>query len=558
MTDPSLTVNFASATPKADSGSLETGQASRFVAFALAYTAIAAILTVLTLGILRVNHGTFTYTLDDPYIHLALSDQIRHGNYGLYPGTHAAPSSSILFPVLLAIASGTRLHPYFPLVINILCLFVTVEIVRRFLLQLRLGSDRFAILAQAAALVLIASSFNLIGVVFTGLEHTLHIALVAATVYGATILIDRNRMPHWLPFVLMVAPLVRYEGLALSLGTVVLLALRGRRLAAFVSFVTIAVLVGGFSLYLKHLGLSALPSSIMVKSVVASGGSDGAHGLIHGLTKTVDTMIGHPVGLPLLLIGLFAAARFAQDLFRRGYPWTHNGLLSLPLLCLILGQALAGRFGWLERYEDYLLLGVCLMSLYLARGLVRFFMSPERRYDIVHRSRSIIMAAAFCALLLVGARYLNSTAQVPAAANNVYEQQFQMHRFVDGFYRGPVAVNDLGLVSYHNPYPVLDLGGLGSEQARLMIARHATADDYQAFLAANGVHLAVVYQEWFPDQIPEGWAHVATMSLSRGKISAGEDDVQFYATDAATAAIVRPELTVFSRSLPQGVKLTID
>jgi len=558
MIDQPLTVEFAAAETVQLAAATHSQRSSLRLATPLAYAIVFAIVTILSAAVLRGNHGTFTYTLDDPYIHLALSDQIRHGNYGLYPDTHAAPSSSILFPVLLAIGSGTRLHPYLPLLINIVSLFATLEIVRRYLLHLRLGDDRFAMLAQATTLVLIALSFNLVGVVFTGLEHSLHIALVAATVYGATLLIDRNRMPPWLPFVLVLAPLVRYEGLALSLGTVILLGLRGRPRAALATFLAIAVLLGGFSIYLKHLGLSALPSSIMVKSVVAAGGiGGGAHQFVHGLTKTVDTMIGHPIGLPLLLIGLFAAARFAQDLFQRGSPWTSNGLISLPLVCLIGGQAVAGRFGWLERYEDYLLLGVCLISLYLARALVRFAISPERRYDTVHRSRFIIVTAAFAALLLVGARYVNSTAQVPAAANNVFEQQLQMHRFVDGFYRGPVAVNDLGLVSYRNPYPVLDLGGLGSEKARLMMAHHATAADYRTFVAANGVHLVMVYKEWFPGQIPDGWTRVGTLALSHRMISAGENEVQFYATDPGTASRVNKELLAFRPSLPSGVRLTV-
>ena len=32
------------------------------------------------------------YSLDDPYIHLALARQILHGHYGINPGEFAAPS----------------------------------------------------------------------------------------------------------------------------------------------------------------------------------------------------------------------------------------------------------------------------------------------------------------------------------------------------------------------------------------------------------------------------------------------------------------------------------
>jgi hypothetical protein len=149
------------------------------------------------------------------------------------------------------------------------------------------------------------------------------------------------------------------------------------------------------------------------------------------------------------------------------------------------------------------------------------------------------------------------TAMTPHASNNIYEQQLQMHRFINNFWQGPVAVNDLGLVSYHNPEPVLDLGGLGSEKARLLMAADATADDYQALIAANGVHLIVIFDEWFPGRVPRAWQKIGTMSLSRSPISAAFADVQFYVTDDATAAKVRQELKAFSAGLPPGVDLTI-
>ena len=72
-------------------------------AFLLVLTLIGVILLSLILSILRLNKGVFIYSMDDLYIELALSDQIRHGNYGMYPGTPAAPGSSILYPLLLAV-----------------------------------------------------------------------------------------------------------------------------------------------------------------------------------------------------------------------------------------------------------------------------------------------------------------------------------------------------------------------------------------------------------------------------------------------------------------------
>jgi hypothetical protein len=67
----------------------------------------------------------------------------------------------------------------------------------------------------------------------------------------------------------------------------------------------------------------------------------------------------------------------------------------------------------------------------------------------------------------------------------------------------------------------------------------------------------IIYDEWFEDQVPDSWEKVASMDLSREQVSAGEKEVQFYATDATTASELRPELESFSMSLPPGVKLTI-
>ena len=154
-------------------------------------------------------------------------------------------------------------------------------------------------------------------------------------------------------------------------------------------------------------------------------------------------------------------------------------------------------------------------------------------------------------------RYIRSTWLVPFYANNIYEQQFQMHRFVNDFFRGPVAVNDLGLVSYHNPNFVLDLGGLASEEARILKSNDADADAYRAFVERSGVHLVIIYDEWFEDQIPATWVKVASMDLSRERVASAEKEVQFYANDASTASKVLVELQTFRSSLPPGVKLTI-
>ena len=183
----------------------------------------------------------------------------------------------------------------------------------------------------------------------------------------------------------------------------------------------------------------------------------------------IDFAFFHPVGVALLLISVAALCICAKDLLVRPRQWTSRSLMALVLLISAGGHIVAGSFGWLNRYEDYVMVSTALICIYLGQSAIRSALAPTRR------DRLIVVFGSAAALLIIGSRYWQGTVKVPIASNNIYEQQFQMHRFIDGFYRGPVAINDLGLSSYHNPYPVLDLRRprLGTGPAADRFARQA-------------------------------------------------------------------------------------
>lgn len=68
----------------------------------LQLAALALPLIAIFAFILVETKGHFTYTLDDPYIHLALAKNIWLGHYGINPGEMSSPSSSLLWPFVLA------------------------------------------------------------------------------------------------------------------------------------------------------------------------------------------------------------------------------------------------------------------------------------------------------------------------------------------------------------------------------------------------------------------------------------------------------------------------
>src|SRR5262245_54827593 len=87
-------------------------------------------------AIRALQQGGFTYTLDDPYIHLALAENIARGHYGVNLGELSAPSSSVLWPFLLAPFARASWGDLAPLLLNLAAGALTVELVQRFLLDL--------------------------------------------------------------------------------------------------------------------------------------------------------------------------------------------------------------------------------------------------------------------------------------------------------------------------------------------------------------------------------------------------------------------------------------
>ena len=135
------------------------------------YLSGVAILLATTLWMTR---GHFSYSLDDAYIHLALAQQIAHGHYGLNASEPASPSSSIIWPFLIAPLSRTILSAWFPLILNIgfgvLACVVFGKIVERWWISRATEKPERSQWLVAFLLILVA---NLLGLTFMGMEHVL-------------------------------------------------------------------------------------------------------------------------------------------------------------------------------------------------------------------------------------------------------------------------------------------------------------------------------------------------------------------------------------------------
>lgn len=468
--------------------------------------------------------GVFTYTLDDPYIHLALSEQIAQGHYGLEPGSAAAPSSSILWPLLLAPFAGTPVFEYVPLIINVVAVAATAAIVFAFLCQVLPLRRRYA---AAATLILIEVGY-IAGAALTGMEHSLQAAAAAGITVGVAGVVRTGAVPRWLPPLLVAAPLVRYEALAASVLAAVVIALAGhRRTALFTGLASVGALVC-FSAFLVSIGLDVLPSSVLVKSAAGSGGlGEAVFGI---LVSTLTSIASNPALWLALAVTVLIALR---DEARR-YLFLFGAGTLIANIVFATGPD--------RRYDLHL---VVMVALLLAVGW---------RYALRADLRPIVILMAVVAV----AQYGIVTVRTPSAAREIYLQHHQTSRFVADILREPVAVNDLGLVSLRSDHRVLDLWGLGDATARR--ARRDAAPNWMSDLvAAHDIGVAMVYADWFDESLPQHWNRIGVLTLDdETTVAVGEPEVSFYATRPDAAGRLRAALNEFAGTLPAGVTLRVE
>lgn len=510
---------------------------------AAAPLAVLVLMGLTLAAILYLNDGLFTYSLDDPYIHLALAENIAKLHYGINAHEYSSPASSILWPFLLAPFALSAFGAWVPLLISAAATVPATILLQRLLGQafgeaFPRGEGRRAALAAALALGL-----NFVGLAFTGMEHSLQVLLALMLAHGLVVEARERRLVWWLAAAIVLGPAVRYENAALSLAALLYLAARGWGREALGLGFAAALPLALFSLFLNGLGLDWLPSSVLVKKGVlpqAGGVGEDGPGLID-LGRLVRSIRYNDNVLKAL------AVLAALGLLGRRDQAGERLLAGVALFVLLAHIVLADVWRW-PRYENYAMAAAGALILYRHRALIA---RVARR--VPGWLTGLAVAAGIGLLFPIDLKY---TALTPLAANNIYEQQYQMHRFVTEFYRGPVAVNDLGWVAYRNDRYVLDLWGLAdAEAARERLSQ--TPGWMGRVTARRGIDLAMIYERWLGRFVPPGWAPVARLELGRWRVTPADRVVTFYATRPEAAAGLRELLAAFAATLPAGAKLEL-
>lgn len=511
---------------------------------------------------LRRTHGTFVYVIDDPAIHLSVAQNlIRHATWGVTPHHFQSASSSPAWTALLAVTLGVLpfFRDYLPLALNIGAGIWLLRILDRNQNLLRPSLRRP--LHVLGTLMMVTFVLFLPGLAMTGMEHTLHAALMLAVV----VMFHRRsngeplRWPRWVPFALLgVATLTRFESpmVALGVGIALLAPCYSRwspdgRAVAWRSRLPVVVAVGAasglpllaFAVLNKAMGQGVLPNSVLAKSQF--GGVDFVKPF--GFENVAGKFVSDPL-IPLLTFVALGYLLFCR-------PGRNRSVF--PAVVTVVATTLHMTFsnvGWFERYQIYLIILATYTALAIVAELAEH--QPAGTAKTVRTGVAVIMSLA---VVLAPVKW-GLFHRAPLAMADTYRQRYQAARFLERYYDGQaIATGELGYISLHHKGPITDLLGLGDYAVlrNRQTGRYRKAD-FARLARERGFKVVAVYPTTLEFHVPDNWIAVGTWTLMGRTSTAYTPTFWFLATTPDAVRPLEAHLREYARSLPKGVSWDIN
>ncbi|HZP19577.1 MAG TPA: hypothetical protein VFB16_05155, partial [Bauldia sp.] len=346
-----------------------------------------------------------------------------------------------------------------------------------------------------------------------------------------------------------------FEGIAASLAGIVALACLREWRKALLAAAILAACLAAYAAGMAALGLPLLPNSVVLKSGVAGAA---ARFDLAGMVAAVEQKLVEVSTLPpARIVGALAIAVAFGAAVGAIATWRRSGwrqlVVPLFLLAILVAHLAAGSYGWIDRYEVYILVTGIAGLAYVDRGFLRLAiagLSLPIRHPLRFAGGAAAIAILCGAVIHYGGHYFRTTLNTPAGAYNIYEQQGQMSRFVRDFYRAPVAVNDLGYVAWRNPNYVLDIAGLGSQEVRA-IQSGASRETIDDLLRRHEIGLAMVYDDPDFGRQP-AWTPVAYLRLGTPRVTPYRSTVTFYRTPYGSPEKIAEALAAFAGAVLPG------
>ncbi|MFD3162818.1 hypothetical protein [Herpetosiphon sp. NSE202] len=493
---------------------------------AIPYLILGMILLIQGMAIYSLNAGKFLYILDDPYIHLSLARNIANGHYGINLVEPSAPSSSILWPFLLALFAPLPFFEYTPLMLNLGFALATLFFIRKIIDLIFQNSLSSAKKTFFVALFIFICSMT--PLIWSGMEHILQVFLTVIILYQLLDLQINQKLNKSLIMMLVLLSLVRYESLAISIPILLLLYFKGYRKLAAIGLISIMSLLAAFSYFIHSLGLDYLPTSVLIKRSLFSNRNS-----IDIFFRTILISMQSRTWFILLGMVILITLKLRQKI--------HTSFIYITTLSITLYLLFGATLGSFYRYETFIITYAFIIFMYLYRDFI---------INIVSSTRKQLFTSIFISLLLfIYLDYAHPIIYTPKFSNSIYLQQYQMALFTNTYNKN-VGVNDIGLIAFMNNNYTLDLFGLSNidvidyRKARTPGWMNQLSEQYDA-------NLIMIYDEWFADFIPNDWIKLGQLKLDLPVAIVAYKEVSFYVRNPDIAEEVRQLLDQFSQTLPE-------
>jgi hypothetical protein len=470
---------------------------------------------------LSKTDGHYVYLIDDAYIHLAMAKNLAlYDVWGVTKYKFSSTSSSPLFTyVLSALIKVSGNNDLLSLWVNIFFGVGTVYFLNRYF------SGVFNTAKNIVLSVLFTLFFSVLHVqVLSGMEHVFHVFLFVVNIFCLSNFKSRYSVFGFY-FTLLLMGLVRFESMFYFVILAFLFLLIKKWKDAFgillIGFIPI-VLFCYFNY--QHDGY-LFPNSVIVKGTKSTFDSHFPHQL---KTVFLDNFLlnisFYKIGFfPIMICLIFIIRDFRTKNFQLIIK-DHFLLIviSLLMVCHSMFADLKGMF----RYEAYILTGFSMALIPKLKGLFEHFRTYIKKELIIS---GLVLANIF----LLVYKFSFAHKMLIDGGKNIYEQQIQSARFLHSYYNeSKIVANDIGAITYFTNIHLLDMAGLGSKETIVFNENKRSADkQFQGFLTqytiTNDYDIAIIYEAWLQNHIPENWRKVAELKINN-PITVARDKVSIY------------------------------
>jgi hypothetical protein len=516
------------------------------------------VLLVLIVISVNKNHGHLIYALDDAYLHMSVAKNFAlYGTWGITPYGFTSSSSSLLWPLLLAICYAFfGVSEIASFILNIIA--GTSLVFSLYLILKKYNPHPLFLFVTLMSVIFFAP---LPALIFSGMEHVLHALITVAFTYLSAMILSSDepvsKSQYALLFLLAILlTCTRFEGIFLLFIVSILFMVKNIPLGLCLGIVGM-IPIALFGMVSISNGWYFLPNSVLLKAnipVIKTGIWDS----IGFASLAVIHKNPHILWLLTLSLAILLYIYLSEN---KKTLWNDVKIMHIVFIFITFIHMQFADTGWFYRYEAYIVIfGVAVIAISVPYSAVANIVRMHKR----SKNQLANLIPMYGVMVLLGlmivvhptSRAVKSLVDIPYATANNYQQQYQMGLFLARFYRGKaVAANDVGAIDYLVPIKTIDLVGLGNIQiAQLKAMRRYHTQEIDDLTKQADVEIAMVYDSWFARYggLPQQWIKVGEWKILNNVVCGG-DTVSIYAVDPAHIDNLIENLRAFAPHLPAEV-----